>query len=142
MNHALAAQGIQIPNFAYNFSITKGLNWLSDASDGSFLLPLHMTESAEGSAIDRHFSEFVSTEGLTREINEYMDVRSFIQNIRGDPSGTIVGEGSASRLTEGISEAGMKKKENENVYQSIMGALKRAHELHANLDGENKKLLE
>ncbi|KAH1056013.1 hypothetical protein J1N35_034078 [Gossypium stocksii] len=44
---------------------------------------------------------------LSRENNEYMDVRSFMQNVRGGPSGITIGEGSTNsrkrkRTTFGI----------------------------------------
>ncbi|KAK5845087.1 hypothetical protein PVK06_001240 [Gossypium arboreum] len=41
---ALRARGIEIPNFAYKFSIPESSHKLSDTSDGSFLLPLHALE--------------------------------------------------------------------------------------------------
>lgn len=44
MSRHLAAQGIQLPNFAYDFSIVEEPRRLSDTADGSFLLPLHELE--------------------------------------------------------------------------------------------------
>ncbi|KAH1090878.1 hypothetical protein J1N35_018135 [Gossypium stocksii] len=109
---SLGHSGIQIPNFAYEFSIVEGLRQLSDTTDGSFLLHLH---NQKGSAnplmitvgID---NRFVGDAGITRivkkssgestslskEIDEYMDTRSFMQNVRGGPSSASVEERSAS----------------------------------------------
>ncbi|KAK5793764.1 hypothetical protein PVK06_034921 [Gossypium arboreum] len=45
MNPILATRGIQIPNFAYDFSIPELLNRLRDTNNGGFLLPLHVIEA-------------------------------------------------------------------------------------------------
>lgn len=42
MSRVLVARGIQIPNFAYDFSIIEGSNRLSDTTDRNFLLPMHV----------------------------------------------------------------------------------------------------
>lgn len=41
----LAVRGIQLPNFAYEFSTVEGVKRLSDTDDG-FLLPLHALEAS------------------------------------------------------------------------------------------------
>ncbi|KAH1128649.1 hypothetical protein J1N35_000027 [Gossypium stocksii] len=50
--------------------------------------------------------------------------------------------GEASMANVGLVETKVKRKENENIYQSTMGALTQARKLYANLAKENKKLLE
>ncbi|MBA0751926.1 hypothetical protein Gogos_000814 [Gossypium gossypioides] len=45
MRRSLRVWGIEIPHFAYEFSIPEGEQSLSDTSDGGFLLPLHILEA-------------------------------------------------------------------------------------------------
>ncbi|KAH1096889.1 hypothetical protein J1N35_013810 [Gossypium stocksii] len=45
ISHHLAIQGIQLPNFAYEFSIVEGVQKLNDI-DGGFLVPLHVLEAS------------------------------------------------------------------------------------------------
>ncbi|KAH1082978.1 hypothetical protein J1N35_022739 [Gossypium stocksii] len=44
MSHHFATQWIQIPNFAYDFSILEDSRQLSDTTDGRFLFPLYVLE--------------------------------------------------------------------------------------------------
>ncbi|KAH1121576.1 hypothetical protein J1N35_004736 [Gossypium stocksii] len=137
MNRALVVWGIQISNFTYDFSIPKGSNRLSDTNDSSFLLPLFCklkprawsskssrnVESGVnpliltvgtnvtlvGNATTVHSVEEIleKSTSLSREIDEYMDVQFFMQNVRGGPSGTSVREGSASSRKRKMTTSGI-----------------------------------
>lgn len=55
MTQTLAMRGIEIPNFAYDFSILEGPHRLSDTSDKSFLLPFHVLEAGFYLPLNRLF---------------------------------------------------------------------------------------
>ncbi|KAH1047002.1 hypothetical protein J1N35_037786 [Gossypium stocksii] len=59
MNPILVAQGIQIQNFAYDFSIPELLNQLSYTNDGSFYLPLHVIEASFHLPLHPFFCHFL-----------------------------------------------------------------------------------
>ncbi|KAK5833336.1 hypothetical protein PVK06_017161 [Gossypium arboreum] len=153
MSCVLVAWGIQIPNFAYDFSIIEGSNRLSDTIDRSFLLSFHMLEAGDS---ESGATPFMITVGADN-------------TLVGDAGDTFVSifyhgplEGSMRFMsTSGETQMlflwrehlsmqkilyfpieDLKKVEFENFHQSIMGALKRAYELHRKLDEENRKLVE
>lgn len=55
MRLPLAVRGIEILNFAYNFSILERSHGLSDTNDGSFLLPIHVLEAEFHLPLNRFF---------------------------------------------------------------------------------------
>lgn len=62
------------------------------------------SDASTARSIEKSLKESTS---LSREIDKYMDVWSFTQSMRGGPSGTTVGEGSASSRKRQKTAAGI-----------------------------------
>ncbi|KAK5811071.1 hypothetical protein PVK06_026390 [Gossypium arboreum] len=79
MHQVLVVRGIKIPNFTYDFSIPKGSHYLNDTST---------TQGVKDS--------FEESTNLSIEIDEYMDVRSYMQSLRGGLPGATTRDSNAS----------------------------------------------